>query len=401
MASRYARNALVLGLMSAVGPFAIDMYIPALPTIAADLKAPTSAVQMTLMAFFIAFGLCQIIYGPVSDARGRKPPLYVGLALFILGSVGCGLAGGIGSLIAFRFVQGAGASAVMVIPRAIIRDLHTGVEATRLMALVMLVFSVSPILAPLTGSTLSLLFGWRAVFAAVTVAALLSVVLLAGWLPETRPPAERTPVTPGQVLASFGTLLRDPGFMGVTFIGGLGMASFFAFLASSSFVYIGHFGLTPMQYSLCFALNAVGFIGASQFAAAFGTRYGIGRTILGAVWIYAAFAVLLLVVTAAGAGSLPVLVALMFCAFAALGLVVPSSMVLSLEAHGPIAGMASALGGTLQMVLGGAVIALASALFDGTPLPMVSVIAACAVGALVLSLVTLRDGAPVVSGAAE
>ena len=400
MASRFAKNALVLGLMSAVGPFAIDMYLPALPTIAADLRTSTSAAQMTLMAFFVSFGLCQIVYGPASDARGRKPPLYVGLLLFIAGSIGCGLASGIGWLIAFRFVQGAGASAVMVIPRAIIRDLHTGIEATRLMSLVMLVFSVSPILAPLTGSLLIVVFGWRAVFAAVTVAALLSLVLLAGWLPETRPPSERAPVTLGQAASNAATLLRDPAFMGLTFIGGLGMSSFFAFLASSSFVYIGHFGLTPMQYSGCFALNAVGFIGASQFAAACGTWFGIARTILGAVWVYAAFAALLLAVTAAGVDSFALLVALLFCSFAALGLVVPSSMVLSLEAHGPIAGMASALGGTLQMVLGGLVIALASAVFDGTALPMVSVIAVCAVAALALSLVTLRSGVPEARGAA-
>ena len=394
MATRYAKNAIVLGLMSAVGPFAIDMYLPALPTIAADLKAPTAAAQMTLMAFFISFGICQIVYGPVSDARGRKPPLYVGLVLFILGSIGCGFADSIGTLIAFRVLQGAGASSVMVIPRAIIRDLHTGVEATRLMSLVMLVFSVSPILAPLTGSALIVSFGWRAVFAAVTIAAVFSIGLMAGWLPETRPPAERTRVTPRDVWTSFATLLRDPHFLGLTFIGGFGMASFFAFLASSSFVYIDHFGLTPTQYSVCFAINAVGFIGASQFAAALGTRFGIGRTVAGAVWVYAVFAVIVFAVTLAGSDSLPVLAGLLFCAFAGLGLVIPSTMVLSLEPHGPIAGMASALGGTLQMLLGGAVIAVASLLFDGTALPMVSVIAACALAALGLSLVTLRERAP-------
>ena len=116
MASRYARNAIVLGLLSAMGPFAIDMYLPALPTIAADLQASTVATQMTLMAFFLAFGICQIVYGPVSDMQGRKPPLYFGLVLFIVGSVGCGFAQDIFWLIAFRFVQGAGASSVMVIP---------------------------------------------------------------------------------------------------------------------------------------------------------------------------------------------------------------------------------------------------------------------------------------------
>ena len=144
MPPTFARNAIVLGLLSAIGPFAIDMYLPALPAISADLRASTSATQATLMVFFVAFGICQIAYGPVSDMFGRKPPLYAGLGLFVAGSIGCIFCPTIGWLIGFRFIQGVGASAVMVIPRAVIRDLHTGLEATRLMALVMLVFSVSP-----------------------------------------------------------------------------------------------------------------------------------------------------------------------------------------------------------------------------------------------------------------
>ena len=189
--SPFARNAIVLGLLCAVGPFAIDMYLPALPDIETDLGATTSATQLTLTSYFIAFGLCQIAYGPLSDVYGRKAPLYAGLVLFILGSVGCAMAPSVEWLIAFRFVQGLGAAAMGVIPRAIIRDLHTGVEATRLMALVMLVFSVSPILAPLGGSFLIVPFGWRAVFVAVTIAALIATVMLAVMLPETRPVHER------------------------------------------------------------------------------------------------------------------------------------------------------------------------------------------------------------------
>lgn len=390
MISNYARNAIVLGLLAAVGPFAIDMYIPALPTIAADLDTSTAATQMTLMAFFMAFGICQIAYGPLSDMVGRKPPLYFGLALFTIGSIGCGMAADIEWLIFFRFVQGIGASAVMVIPRAIIRDLHTGVEATRLMALVMLVFSVSPILAPLAGSALIVPFGWRAVFVAVTAIAVLGLVLVAASLPETRPPENRVRLSIGTVFAGFGQLLRDRHFLGLTFIGGLGMSSFFAFLASSSFIYIDHFGLTPTEYSVAFSANAIGFIGASQFAAKLGQRFGMGRVVTAAVSCYAAVALVLFAVTAAGVDSLAVLIALLLVAFAFLGLVIPSTMVLALEDHGPIAGMASALGGTLQMVTGGLMIVIVSLLFDGTAFPMVAIIALCAVGALVLSLGTLR-----------
>jgi MFS transporter, DHA1 family, multidrug resistance protein len=387
--SPFARNAIVLGLLSAVGPFAIDMYLPALPTIAANLQASTASTQMTLMAFFAAFGVCQIVYGPVSDMVGRKPPLYFGLAVFLLGSIGCASAQSIGWLIAFRALQGIGASAVMVIPRAIIRDLHTGVDATRLMALVMLVFSVSPILAPLFGSALIVPFGWRAVFVAVTFVSALAIFLVASFLPETRPVEDRVSVSVVGVLKSFGILLRHGRFLGLTFIGGLGMASFFAFLASSSFIYIENFGLTTTQYSLAFSVNAVGFIGASQFAAALGGRFGMARVVFAAVSFYALFALILFAVTAVGIGGLALLMSLLFVTFACLGLVIPSTMVLALEEHGPIAGMASALGGAIQMITGGLVIVVVSQFFDGTARPMVSAIACCAIGALTASILTL------------
>lgn len=391
MSSSFAKNAIVLGLLSAIGPFAIDMYLPALPAIASDLQASTAATQMTLMAFFVAFGVCQIVYGPVSDMVGRKPPLYFGIVVFAFGSIGCGLAPSISWLIFFRFVQGLGAAAVMVIPRAVIRDLHTGVDATRLMSLVMLVFSVSPILAPLVGSGLIVPFGWRSVFAAVTVASVLSFLLVAFVLPETRPPEERVEVSVRSVLDGFGELFRDWRFLGLTFIGGFGMASFFAFLASSSFIYMGHFGLTPTQYGLTFSVNALGFIGASQFSGYLAARFGIVRVVSVAVSCFTVATLALFAVTAAGVDSLIVLVVMLFIANAWLGLVIPSTMVLSLEDHGPIAGMASALGGTLQMITGAVMIVVASAFFDGTALPMVTTIAVCAVAAFILTRLTLHS----------
>lgn len=390
MTSSYARNAIVLGLLAAVGPFAIDMYLPALPTIAADLGATTAATQMTLTVFFVGFGLAQLAYGPVTDMVGRKPPLYFGLGLFLLGSIGCGLAQSIEWLIAFRLVQGIGAASVMVVPRAIIRDLHTGVEATRLMSLVMLVLSVSPILAPLTGSALIVPFGWRAVFVAVTVVAMLGLLLVAFVLPETWPRERRVRAEMASVLSGYGYLLTHRRFLGLTFIGGLGMSSFFAFLASSSFIYIEHFGLTPTEFSLAFSVNAIGFIGASQFSAHLGGRFGMARVVMTAVSAYLAFALALFAVTLAGIDSLVLLMVLLFCAFAWLGLVIPATMVLALDDHGPIAGMASALGGTLQMVTGGILIVVVSVFYDGTSLPMVTTIALCAIGAFILARLTLR-----------
>jgi DHA1 family bicyclomycin/chloramphenicol resistance-like MFS transporter len=391
MISTYTRNVIVLGLLSAVGPFAIDMYLPALPSIAASLSATTAATQMTLTSFFVAFGICQLIYGPVSDRVGRKPPLYVGLVLFTIGSIGCALAPTVGWLVFFRGVQGAGASAVMVIPRAIVRDMHTGIAATQLMSFIMLVISVSPILAPLIGSALIVTLGWRAVFVAVTVVAAIALGLLAFFQAETLPPDRRSAGF-ADIGRNFRYLITHRRFLGLTFIGGFGMASFFAFLAGSSFVYIEHFGLTPAHFGLAFAVNAVGFIGGSQFAAKLGHRFGMARVVLFAVTAYAALTAALALLTLAGVDNLYVMMVMLLFGFAAMGLVIPSTMVLALDEHGPIAGMASALGGTLQMVTGGATIVIVSLVFDGTSLPMVGAIALCAIASMVVSFATLGLG---------
>lgn len=382
--------ALVLGLISAVGPFAIDMYLPALPTIGKGLGASPGAVQASLIVFFVALGLGQVIYGPVSDMTGRKPPLYFGLVLFAIGSIGCALAPTIEWLIALRFVQGLGACAGMVVPRAIVRDLHTGTEAARLMSLLMLVFSVSPILAPLTGSVLIDNFGWRAVFWAVTVAAGFALALLSTSLTETRPPEERVGSSVASALGAYGVLLRDPHFIGLSLIGGFGVASFFAYLANSSFVLIDHYGLTPRQYSVAFAANAASFIGVSQLTGRFGERFGLARMVRWAVTAYAAIMVLALGMQLAGLQGLALLLALLFAGYGFLGLVIPATMVLSMEAHGAIAGTASALGGTLHFAAGILVMALLSPFANGNPVPMLWGIAGSATLAFGLAMVTLR-----------
>jgi DHA1 family bicyclomycin/chloramphenicol resistance-like MFS transporter len=198
------------------------------------------------------------------------------------------------------------------------------------------------------------------------------------------------------MLDGFGQLFRDWHFLGLTFIGSLGMASFLAFIASSSFIYTDHYGLTPTAYSFAFSINAVGFIGASQFAAKLGSRFGTGRVVVAATSAYALFTTILLGLNLAGVDSLAVMIGLLFLGFAVMGLVIPSTMVLALEEHGPIAGIASALGGTLQMVTGGIMIVIVSAVFDGTARPMVATVALCAIGALLLSFATMgrRELAP-------
>ena len=395
MPSKLLRNAIVLGLLTAMGPFAIDMYLPALPAIGRSLSADTGMVQASLMAFFISLGAGQLIYGPLSDMLGRKLPLYFGLAVFLAGSIGCAFAPDIETLIAFRFLQGLGACAGMVIPRAVVRDLHTGTEAARLMSLLMLVFSVSPILAPLAGSFVIEAAGWRGVFWVVTVLAALGILLMALFLGETRPREHRVDSSIGGALSAYRALLTDGKFLGLTFIGAFGIASFFAYLANSSFVLIEHYGLSPRLYSVFFSINAVSFIGVSQTTGWLASRFGLDRIVRVAVSGYAFAMAVLLIVTLAGVDRLDVLAALLFVGYGFLGLVIPTTAVLSMEEHGAIAGTASALMGTLQFVTGALVIAAVGPFFDGTSLPMVVGITGCAVIAFVLAQMTLGRSRPV------
>ncbi|MEO9338092.1 multidrug effflux MFS transporter [Mesorhizobium sp. SB112] len=389
MTPKLLRIALVLGLLSAIGPFAVDMYLPALPSIGAELNAGNTAVQMSLLVFFLSMGLGQIVVGPISDMVGRRSPLFFGLILFVIGGVGSALAPTIEWLIAFRFIQGLGACAGMVVPRAIVRDLHTGTDAARLMGLLMLVFSVSPILAPLAGSVVIEFFGWRAVFWAVTIAAFIAMGMVVFILKETRPVEKRVGSSLKSALSGYRFLMGDRNFMGMTFIGAFSISSFFVYLASSSFILIDHYGLSPSLYSVFFSINAVAFIGASQFTGTLGERFGMRRVVRFAVAGSATAMVALLAVTVAGVDRLDVLAAILFVGFGFMGLVIPTTSVLALEDHGTIAGTASALMGTLHFATGAVAMASVGVFFDGTSLPMVIGIAACSVVAFALSQMML------------
>jgi len=401
MSSSYARNAIVLGLLTAVGPFAIDMYLPALPAIAADLETVPGAVQLSVMALFAAVGLCQVIYGPISDMYGRRAPLFVGMILYTIGGIGCALAANIEMLIAMRFLQGVGACAGMTIPRAIIRDLHTGPSAARLLSLVMLVFSVSPMLAPLTGSIVSELIGWRAIFWTLSLLGVLGFLLALVALPETRPREARIASSWGSAFSNYARLLVDRRFLGVSLIGAFGMAAFFSYLVGASFLFIEHFGLSVIAFSLVFASNALAFIGMAQLNWWAGTRFGLDRVVLVAATAFAVLTLSLFVITALGGESLPVIWGMLFFSFGCLGLVIPSAAVLAMDDHGPIAGMASSLLGTIQMLVGAAMTVAVSLFADGSALPMIVGIAVCGTLAAATAWATLGGRRPELPALAE
>ncbi len=384
---------IILGLVAAVGPFAIDMYLPAMPDIGRDLAASQHEVQWTIVGYFITFGLAQLVYGPWADQAGRKPPLYVGLALFILGTVTCALAPSLGWLVLGRMVQGAGGAANMVVLRAVIRDMATGPAATRMMSTIMIVIAVSPLLAPLSGAGLLAIGSWRLVFWALLGASLLSAFLIHFAVPETLSEANRQRFDLASFLRGSRSLLTNRSFLVMTFLAGFAFASFFVFIASASFVYIGQFGLTATQFSLAFAVNAIGFFVASQFSATIAVRVGtlrmIRRATIGfSLATFAGFGLAL-----AGLASLPVTMTTLFIGNMFLGVLMPSAQVQALEEHGAIAGLAASLGGTLQMLAAGALVVAAGPFLDGTVTPMLGAIALCGALVLILSRMMPRQAA--------
>ena len=391
------RYSLILGLVAAVGPFAIDMYLPAMPAIETDLATTMQSVQWTIVAYFLAFGLAQLFYGPWADQAGRKPPMYAGLALFMIGTVICALAPSIEMLIFGRFVQGVGGAANMVVLRAVIRDLATGEDATRMMSTIMIVIAVSPLLAPLSGSALLVFGTWRLIFWALLAAAALSFFLIYFQVEETLRPDQRQKFDLATMRRGTGMLLRDRGFMSMTFLAGFAFASFFVFIASASFVYTGQFGLSPTQFSFAFAINAFGFFGASQFAAPLGKRLGPRRMITLAIAGFAFATCTLFALGLAGYASLPVTVIGLFLGNMFLGVVLPVAQVLALEDQGEHAGLASSLGGTMQMVAAGVLVAAAGPFLDGTVVPMLAMIALCGVLALGFSWLIPKPSSEVVA----
>jgi MFS transporter, DHA1 family, multidrug resistance protein len=401
MNSQIFRAGVVLGLLSVIGPFAIDMYLPTLPAISKSLTADTASVQLSIMSFMLATAVFTLVYGPISDMVGRKPPLYAGIALYVIGALGCAVSQNIEWLVACRFLQGVGACASFSLPRAIVRDNYTGAPAAQLFSLLMLVFSISPILAPSVGSLVVQFGDWRKIFWVMSAAGVLSLGLTAFALKETRPPEARVESSLGAAVSGYWQLMRDGRFLGLSLIGGFGISTFMAFIGSSSFVYQQHYGLTPTIYSLAFSVNAVGFFGASQMTGWLVRRFGLNRVVRASVWGFVLPMVLLFALFLIGIDRFVVLATLMFIAFSFLGLVLPTTGVLAMEEYGQIAGTASSLMGTLQTAAGLVVMWIAGLFYNGTAMPMVAAFAGCAAITLVLTLLTIRGESPPVEGPIE
>lgn len=388
--SHFLRNALILGLLTAIGPFAIDMYLPSLPFIGSNLNADPDKVMMSLTAFFITFAFGQLVFGPISDLLGRRLPLYFGVALFIGASVGCALAENVETLIAFRLLQGLGGAAGIVIPRAIVRDLHSGVEEAKLLGLLMLVFSVSPLLAPMFGSVIIEALGWRTVFWFVAGIAVLAAGLGLMLVPETRSAAQRAETSLGGMIRTCGQLFTDRTFMGLVLATSFAICGFFVFLANAPFVMMGQYGLSPIGFSVTFSLNAAAFFFAAQFCGRLGARFGLRALVMPSICGFAAAMVAAFALNAIGLDNLYLTMALLLLGYGCLGFLLPTASVLALEAYGEAAGMATSLMATLQLAIGAVVIGVSGKLINGAGVAMTGGIALCAVATLAVALLTLR-----------
>ncbi len=384
----YYRLCLILGSLSAMGPLAIDMYLPSFPTIARELGSTASQVQVTAAAYFIGLAIGQLIYGPVTDRIGRKRPLYAGLVLFIAASIGCAFATSVPALIALRFLQALGGCAEMVVARAMVRDFFDERDSMRVLSQMILVMGLAPILAPLIGGQLLVYFGWRAVFWALAAFAIACLAAVAGLLPESLPVERRRREGMSAVAQTFGMLLRDRTYMSYVLAGSLIIAGMFAYIAGSPYVFIEIFHVPADRFGFLFGANAFGLIAASQINGRLARRMP-PRTILGRVLpITAAAGILLVVDATTGFAGLPGILLPLFVCVASVGFVVPNTVVLAMAPHGRVAGSASALLGTVQFGLGAAAGAVVSVLnsvaMTRTPLPLAIVVAACGTGALVI-----------------
>ena len=378
------RLTIILGCLAAFGPLSIDMYLPSLPTLAQEFRADTAAAQLTLSIFFIGLAFGQALYGPIADRYGRKRPLLVGCALYMLASVACVLAASIETLVALRLLQALGGCAGMVISRSVVRDLFDEHESARIYSFLMLVMGIAPITAPLLGGQLLAWFGWRSIFWLLGGFGLICLLMVAFGLPESLPADRRNRAGVRQALGAYVQLLADRRFIGYALAGGFLMAGMFAYISGSPFVVIELYGVSPQQYGWIFGANALGLIIASQLNRWLLERYR-GDTILFATLAVAAAASLVLVLVAAlGLGGLAGLLLPLFICIASVGLVGPNTMAAAMAPYGRVAGSASALLGTLQFVVGAIASIVVGALYNGTALPMAATIAACCVTALVL-----------------
>jgi DHA1 family bicyclomycin/chloramphenicol resistance-like MFS transporter len=382
---------LILGLLSAIGPFSIDMYLPGFPAIAADLGTTVEVVGYSLSSFFVGICLGQLICGPLLDRYGRKKPLYIGLAIYLLASLGCALAPSVEVLIALRFLQALGGCVGMVAPRAVVRDVFPVQESAKVFSMLVLVIGVSPIIAPTAGSYFITTLGWHSVFVvlAIITAAITTAVFFR--LPESKKPDPAVSLRPLPIMQAYGTVLKEPQFFTYAGTGAICSAALFAYISGSPYVFMELFGVSEQHYGWIFALIAVGLIASSQFNNFLLKKFSSEQIIRFILPFQLAIGILLFLGSYFGWTGLYSTIFLIFLFLSCQGLTFPNSSALAMAPFTRDAGSASALMGAIQMGLGAFASALVGLLANNTAIPMTGVMAACAlIGLLILSMGTRK-----------
>jgi DHA1 family bicyclomycin/chloramphenicol resistance-like MFS transporter len=394
---RYLQLVLVLGSLTALGPLTIDMYLPALPSLTADLATTEAAAQATITGMLVGLGLGQLVIGPLSDALGRRRPLITGVVAHLFASVLCALAPSIGLLTAARLVQGLAGAAVAVVSMAIVRDLFSGMAAATLLSRLMLVTGIAPVLAPSLGGLVLSGTTWRGVFVVLATAAFVLVWVAVLGLRETLPEHRRRTANPGAILRTYRGLLRDRTFVALVLVAGLAFATLFSYISGSSFILQNLYGLSSGAYAVVFGLNSFGLVLATQVNPVLVRRFGPRQVLRGAIALAFVASSALLIGALTGGGGLPMLLVPLWFVVASVGCIMPNTPALALTRHGESAGTAAALLGSAQFLIGGAAAPLVGAFGDGSAVPMGAVMtgATALAGVLVLRFVRTSEPVPV------
>lgn len=378
---------LILGALSTISPFSIDMYLPGFPAIAEDLQTTIAQVQLSLTSYLIGIAAGQLLYGPLLDRFGRKNPLYAGLVVYILASFACAFTASVESLIAMRFIQAVGGCVGMVAAQALVRDLFPANKTAQAFSSLTLVIAVSPMIAPTVGGYVTAAFGWHAIFVILAVITALILIGVHYILPEGKKPDPSLSLLPKPVLKNFATVIRQPQFLIFTLAGGIATAAPFAYIAGSADVFMNIYNVSELQYGWIFALLAFAMIGSTQLNQILLKRFKSGEIIHVTLLYQSVVGLILVVGTWYGWYGKNSLILLMFIFLTGQGLTSPNAAALSLAPFVKHAGSASALMGSFRMGMGGLISALVSIFHNNTALPMVSMMSLCAVSGLVLLLI--------------
>jgi DHA1 family bicyclomycin/chloramphenicol resistance-like MFS transporter len=366
---------LLLAMLTALGPLSMDMYLPSLPDIARVLAAPTARVQLTVSSYLIGFAVGQMIYGPLSDRHGRRPVLLAALALYVASTLVCAATQSVDPLIGARFLQGIGGSGSIVLARAIVRDLYSGVRAARELSLMGSISAFAPIVAPMIGGVFQTAFGWRASFIFMCGAAVVATVLAARLLPETLRQRSDRPISLFSIMRGYGSVLRHRGFLVYLGILTLSYAGLFAWVSGASVILQSVYGLSSVTFGFTFALGAAGYMLGATIAARLVVRLGLDRTMGMGVMVLAAGGLALAAVVAAGIPGVW-LVAAMALYLAGLGLAMPQAMAGALTPFPDRAGTAASLMGLVQQTVAAIVAAVIGGYLGHSAWPVTGVVVA-------------------------